>query len=97
MKTKYTNQRFISGLLVILSVTSLAMLLLQFTTPAVGGPRVADFVRSGSTAPDMYALFTSDAFRSGAYGPEYLLVSLSVIALLSLLSFHSSRRPEDSL
>ena len=96
MKTKYTNQRFISGLLVILSVASLAMLLLQFRTPAVGADRVAGLMKSGTTLPDMYALFTSGAFSRASCGPQYLLVCLGWIALLSLFSFHSSRQPKDS-
>src|SRR5438034_1210195 len=96
MKTKYTNQRFISGLLVLLSVTSLALLLLQFRTPAVGRSGVAELLKSGTTVPDMYALFSTGAFSRAACGPGYLLVSLSLIALLSLQSFHSSRQPEDT-
>ncbi len=95
MRTKYTNQRFISGLLVALSVSALVMLLLQFNTPGISGDRLAHVFQSGRTVTDLYALFNSGAFSRAAYGPAYLLVSLSLIALLSLLSFHLSRQPQE--
>ena len=93
MKTKFVSQRFFSGLLVILSVTSLAMLL-QFGTPGISGDRLARLVRSGGTVTDAYALFNSGALSRAASGPAYLLVSLGLIALLSLLSLHLSRQPK---
>jgi len=96
MKIKYTNQRFISGLLVVLSVTSLVMLLLQFSTPGTNGDRLARVFQSGGTITYAYALFNSGAFSRAAYGPELLLLSLGLIALLSLLNFHLSRQAKGS-
>jgi hypothetical protein len=95
MKTKYTNQLLISGLLVVLSVSSLLMLLLQLRAPGISGDRLARAFQSGGTVMKAYALFDSGALTHVAYGPGYLLVSLSLIALISLLSFHSERQSQE--
>src|ERR1051325_3555316 len=83
MKTKCTKQRIISGLLVLLSLASLA-LLLQYRTPLLGGPRPADIMKSAHQVGDMYALFTSGVFEHRTHGLAYLLACLSLIAVLSL-------------
>jgi len=95
MKTKYTTQLLISGLLVVLSVSSLAMLLLQLRTPGISGHRLARAFQTSGTAMQAYTLFDSGAFTHVAYGPGYLLVSLSLLVLLSLLSFHSARQSQE--
>jgi hypothetical protein len=95
MKHKYTNQQIISGLLVMLSLASLTILMLQLSAPAHGPASVATLMKSGTTVPDMYALFSNGAFIHATFGPTYLAVCLGLIALLSLFTFRSSRRPDD--
>ena len=94
MKTKFTTQRFISGLLLILSVTSLITLLLQLKTPGINGDGLARVFQSGGTITDAYEMFSRGAFSRAAHGPWFLLASLSGITLLSWLSFCLARQPE---
>src|SRR6266550_684254 len=72
MKTRYVGQRFVSGLLVILSITTWAMLLLQVRTPGIAEGRLARLFQSGGTVTDAYALFNSGALSRAASGPAYL-------------------------
>ena len=93
MKIRYVSQRFVSGLLVILSITSLAMLLLLVRTPDIAGDRLARLLQSGGTVTDAYALFNSGALSRATSGPAYFFVSWVLITLLSWLSFHLSQQP----
>ena len=91
MNKKLMRQRFTSGLLVILSVTSMALLGLQFLTTALGSP--------GSTM-DMRN-FDSRLASGGFYWwtdivEGLLLLTLVIIALISLFNLRLSRRPDAS-
>lgn len=85
------RQRFISGLLAILSIASLALLQLQHWTSAAAG---------STGAKRLFDLHT--VFADGAPGlwrdfvPGFLCLTLVVTALFSLLSFGSARRTDDA-
>ena len=91
MKTKYMRQAFISGLLAILSVTSLALLRLQFLTSAVGGP-------AGKMDPlDLHSgLASGAAYWLPIFVQGFLLLTLVLTALFSLFSLQLSRRSENA-
>jgi len=91
MNKKLMRQRFTSGLLVVLSVTSMALLGLQFLTTALGSP--------GSTM-DMRN-FDSRLASGGFYWwtdivEGLLLLTLVIIALISIFNLRLSTRPDTS-
>ena len=91
MNKKYMSQRLINGFLVISSVTSLALLGLQFLTSALGSPT--------STAVDMH--MDSRLAGGGFYWwttivQAFLVLTLVLTALLSLFSLRLSKRPAEA-
>ncbi|MGO8838164.1 MAG: hypothetical protein ACLQAH_00970 [Limisphaerales bacterium] len=87
MNNKYMSRRLINGFLVISSVTSLALLGLQFLTSALGSP--------ASTAADMH--MDSRLAGGGFYWwttivQACLVLTLVLTALLSLFSLRLSKR-----
>jgi hypothetical protein len=93
MKTKYIRQSFISGLLAVLSVTSLVLLLLQFATPRVSRQGLASLFQSGKMSVlDLYQTYGGGrSFWWANSLREYLLVSLILIVVFSLISFRMAR------
>jgi len=91
MKTKYMRPGFISGLLAILSLTSLALLRLQFLTSAVGRP-------AGQMDPlELHpGLAGGAAYWLPIFVQGFLLLTLVLTALFSLFSLQLSRRSEDA-
>ena len=58
MNTKHIRLRFVSGLLAVLSITSLALLLLQFAIPGIRARAFASLVQSGKVSfLDLYQRF----------------------------------------
>jgi hypothetical protein len=90
MINKYRHQRFISGLLVALSVTSLVLLRLQVWVSATGSSK-------GSAAlPDMNSRFGGWAYYAWPDMAQVsLLLTLVMIAMIALFNLRMSRRPED--
>ena len=92
MKTRYIRQGFVSSLVVILSVTSLALLLLQFTIPAIHRHAFVLLLKSGKVSMgDVYANFTGGASYWTDFVRECLLLSLILTALFSLMRLRLSR------
>ena len=91
MKTKYMRPGFISGLLAILSVISLALLRLQFLTSAIGRP-------AGRMDPlDLHSgLAGGTAYWLPIFVHGFLLLTLVLTALCSLVSLQLSRWSEDA-
>jgi hypothetical protein len=100
MKTKHIHQRFISGLLAVLSIASLAMLLLaRFVRPsALDSAALASYFQSGKTPLlDLYARFAGGGSNWLATSlSECLAVSLILIVAFSLFSLRLARRSGDS-
>jgi len=89
MNENLMRQRFISGLLVILSVTSMALLKLQFLTSALGSPASttgAGNIDSRLAGGGFY--WWTDIMQG------LLLLNLLIVALISLFNLRLSRRPE---
>ena len=91
MNTKYVRQRFVSGWLVILSVTALALLGLQFWTSTLGSP--------GCMLLDEHT--DSRLVGGGFYWwttivQAFLLLNLAVSAVVLLFSFQLSRRSDEA-
>src|SRR5208283_2302099 len=91
MNNKYMRQRFINGLLVILSVTSLALLWLQFLTSVLGSPK------STMDALEFNSRLTGGGFYWWTEIVQgFLVITLVLTALFSLLSLRLSRRSADA-
>jgi len=89
MKNRYMRERFISGLLVILSVTSLALFGLQLWTSALGSPpSVVDDVKIDSR------LLGGGFYWWTTLVQAFLLLTLVLMALGSLVSLRLTRRSE---
>ena len=93
MNTKYIRQRFVSGLLAVLSITSLALLLLQFAIPRLSGQALARGFQSGTLSLlDLYQRFAGGgSFWRADFLRECLVVSLILMVVFSLFSFRMSR------
>jgi hypothetical protein len=97
MKTKYVSQRFISSMLVISGVSSLAILLAQFLRPAaLDGATLASYFQSGKTPLlDLYVTFGGGTHHSD-FMIECLVLSLILTALFALLCFRLSKQSRES-
>jgi hypothetical protein len=98
MKTKYISQRFISSMHVIFSVASLAMLLLQFMTPAIHAARLAGAFKSSKISLlDLYATFNGNSLLDHTnFACECLVLSLILTVLFALLRFCLSKPSRES-
>jgi len=83
--------RFISGVLAILSITSLALLRLKYLAYVMGRP-------TGRMEPfDLHSVFAgSSSMWWTDFANDFLLLTLVLTALFSLFSFRRSRRSEDA-
>lgn len=91
MNKQLMRQRFTNGWLVVLSVTSMALLGLQFLTTALGSPGSTIEMRN----------FDSRLAGGGFYWwtdivEGLLLLTLVIIALISMLNLRLSRRLDAS-
>ena len=93
MNTKHIRQRFVRGLLAVLSVTSLALLLLQFAIPSISARELASLFQSGKMSMlELYVAFAGGgSFCCTDYLRECLLVTLVLMVVLSLFSLRMSR------
>ena len=96
MKTKYISKRFISSMLVIFSITSLAMLLAPFLRPpALDSATLTSYFQSGKTPLlDLYATFGGGAHHTD-FMLECLVLSLILTALFALLNFRLSKHSRE--
>jgi hypothetical protein len=94
MKTKQISQRFVSGLIAALSVTSLACLLLQLAIPRVSGQALAGLFQSGRMSLlDLYQTFAGGgSFWWADSARECLVATLILTATFSLFSLRMSRQ-----
>jgi len=98
MKTNDITQRFISGVLVISGIASLAMLLLEFATPAIHAAKVAGAFKAGKISlVDLYAVFNGNALLDHTdFMHECLVLSLILTALFALFRFRLSKQSRDT-
>ena len=96
--TKYISQRFISNMLVIFGVTSLAMLSLEFVTPAIYAARLAGAFQPGKLSlPELYAGFNGNALLNNTiFVHECFILSLILTALFALLRFRLLKQSNKS-
>jgi hypothetical protein len=93
MNTKHISQRFVSGLIAVLSVTSLALLLLQSAFPRISGQSLAGLFQSGKTSLlDLYQTFAGGgSFWWADSARECLVATLILTAAFSLFGLRMSR------
>lgn len=93
MESNHIRQIFISGLLAVLSVTSLAFLRLWFATPRTSGQTLVSLFNSGKISLlDLYQRFPgSGSFWQSEFLRECLLANLVLLLVFCLFSFFISR------
>jgi hypothetical protein len=92
MKTKYVRQEFISTMAAIMGATSLGLLLLEFTIPAIERHRFIGLLHSGKMATlDLFAHFGGGWGLYGAGIVRCLLMTLMLTVLFSLISLGLSK------
>jgi hypothetical protein len=93
MKTKQISQRFVSGLIAVLSITSLALLLVQLAIPTISGQALARLFQSGRMSVlDLYQTFAGGGSVWWAHSVrECLVVTLIMTTAFALLSLRMSR------